>query len=408
MKKYIVSQNWFWKPILIVTIASVTLTSCDPNGPEPVNTSDQFEVKNTSMSDYDEQLDEIAQALARSLSNESMRRLVKSEASKKIDGDYNILYEAIDNKLVGGRTVRQVLAAAQSDSPSARTMPVNSLTQQLPLLNIAVPVNIDKWDVSEFTPMVAVLNSKGDSQLIKAFDKDGKVHWLNAKKAPDFPVIVIGQSERYILSAIGLPELKRGLMPTDTKGANLRLEMDDYTNDPNDYPGNEPSNPSSGSGDCNNMTLLNITLTGWYSGNLSAIEAWPRGKPEIRMRAFGATTSGVKVDVYGDPVRGNLWKPNSRDDVNQRWWNLNDYLFYWNVGSYGEEVTFILHEEDGGSPTNISIPIEYKNGGITASTTITFRVDDGDDYVGYFPRRLPFCSGSTIGNETLKFKIARN
>lgn len=335
MKKYIASQNWFWKPILITTIATYILTSCDPKGPEPVNTSDQFEVKTTSMSSYDGRLDGVAQALAKSLSDESMRRLVKSEASRKIDGDYNILYGTIDTKLVGGRTVRQVLAAAQSDSPSARTMPVNSLTQQLPLLNIAVPINIDKWDVSQFTPMVAVLNDKEDDQLIKAFDKDGKVHWLDAKKVPDFPVVVIGQSERYILSTSGIPELKKGLMPMDTKRANLRIEEDDYTNDPNDYPGNESSNPTPSGTDCNDMTLLNITLTGWYSGNLSAIEAWPRGKPEIRMRAFGATASGTKVDVYGDPVRGNLWKPNSRNDVNQRWWNLNDYLFYWNTRSYG-------------------------------------------------------------------------
>lgn len=363
--------------------------------------------------EYDDGLDEVAKALAKSLTDEQMRLFIKKEAGKRIDGDYDILYSSIENGVIREKTFAQTLDAVRSTDKSARIVSIEEVSKKLPLLNISVPVNIKKWDVSRFTPLVAVL-SENESKLLKAFDKDGNVHWLDARKAPNFPVVVIGRSERYVLTSTGQVQMKKGLLPVDDGGMKVMGNEEQLPDDGSgggggyDVPGNEDPNPSPTGNDCSDMSKLNITLTGWYSGNISAIESWARGTPEIRMRAFAVTQTGTKVNVYGDPDRGNLWVPNSRNDVNQRWWNLNDYLFYWNVSSYGEEVTFILHEEDGGAPKDISIPISFKQGGLTASTTISFRIDDGDDYVGYFPRRLPFCSGSTIGNETLKFKVNRN
>ncbi len=397
----------------MAAVSAALLTGCDRNGPEPTSPPEQYEMQTASraVQNYDGKMDEIAMALAKSLSDAQIRRLIKTEASKRVDGDYDILFGSLGNKVLGGRTFNQILEVSLNTNPAARAMTVSALTQQLPLLNISVPVNIGKWDVEQYTPLVAVLEGFDENKQIKAFDKDGKVHWLDPKKAPGFPVVVVGKSERYGLSPSGLPEMKTGFLPLSKGGANMRSKVDEIGGEgfeEEDYAGNEPSDPAPSGNYCNDLSALNLTLTGWYSGNLNAIENWIRGIPEIRMRAFAVRQNGTKVDVYGDPVKGNLWPPNNRNMVNQRWWNLSDYLFYWNVNDYGEEITFILHEEDGGAPKDITIPISYKKGGLTASTSITFRVDDGDDYVGYFPRRLPFCSGSTIGNYTLKFKVDRN
>lgn len=208
------------------------------------------------------------------------------------------------------------------------------------------------------------------------------------------------------ISDNGLVVFKKGLLQPGETNDRMKVNSNEEGLDPGDggggggtyYPPNY----------CDDASKLNLYLSGWYTGNLSAIESWARGTPEIRMRAFAITQNQTKVDVYGDPTKGNLWEPKSRSDIDGTWWNLNDYSFYWNVNNYGEEVTFILHEEDGGDAKDISIPISFKKLGIEVSTTIGFRVDDGDDYVGYFPRRIPFCNGSTIGNETLKFRVYRN
>lgn len=398
-----------------MTMVASLMTACDKDKFEPGPNPRVGAVEGKVVGQYGDRLDEVAKALAKALTDKQMRTFVKAEASKRVDGDYNILYTRVANRVVDGQTVAQALSAAQGGSPSARTTPIDLLAQDMPLLNVSVPINIKHWDVNQFTPLVAVL-ADDDSKPLKAFDQDGNIHWLDAKKAPNFPVVVVGRSERYTLTSMGTVQLKKGLMPTDrgdvmTMGDEEQLP-DDGTGGGGgggyDNPGNEDPNPPTDPNYCSDMSRLNLSLTGWYSGNLSAIESWARGAPEIRMRAFAITQNQTKVDVYGDPTRGNLWEPSNRDQVNGRWWNLNDYLFNWNVNYYGEEVTFVLQEEDGGNPRDVSIPISFKKSGFEASTTITFRVDDGDDYIGYFPRRLPFCLGSTIGNETLKFKVSRN
>ena len=57
------------------------------------------------------------------------------------------------------------------------------------------------------------LNVKDESKLklIKAYDKTGKVHWLDAQKAPEFPVIVVGFNERNEI-VNGKVSMKKGLI----------------------------------------------------------------------------------------------------------------------------------------------------------------------------------------------------
>ncbi len=352
-----------------------------------------------------EGLDLVARTLAKSLVDVQFRTLIRDEASKKVDGDFDVLYGQIATRVLpGGKSVNGAMQAAQATSSSSRTMPIGKVMEQMPLLNISVPVNIEKWDVSAYSPLVVVLGEEGQ-KTVKAYDAAGGIHWLDAKKAPSYPVVVVGRSERYQISKGGALVLRKGLINKGLDASRLN-DMNLYDDRIDDDTGGGAGGGGSAAY-CNDLGPKNLLLTGWFSGNLSAIESWARGTPEIRMRAFATTASGTKVDVYGDPVRGNLWEPISRNDIDGTWWSITDYLFNWNTGQYGEEVTFVLHEEDGGAPKDITIPISYKSGGFNSSTTITFRVDDGDDYVGYFPRRLPFCNGSEIGNYTLKFRVER-
>ncbi len=132
-----------------------------------------------NLDESDKVLDEVAKNLAVSLAQEEFRSFIKTEALRKFDGDYNILYSQIKNSKVAGKNFRSFVQAGDGS---------NDIASSVPLLNVAVPVNIENWDTKEFTPLVAVIYSSYDeekTELVKAYDQNGKVHWLDAKKEPN-------------------------------------------------------------------------------------------------------------------------------------------------------------------------------------------------------------------------------
>lgn len=70
--------------------------------------------------------------------------------------------------------------------------------EKVPLLQISLPVNFDKWDGSE--PILVAYDpvtiDDDECKQIVAFDMEGKEYILDAKNDPDFPVIVAGINER--------------------------------------------------------------------------------------------------------------------------------------------------------------------------------------------------------------------
>lgn len=87
----------------------LSLNSCDKNNLEP-NPADAINPTSgvVANANYSE-LEEIAKALAASMGDESVRALIKTEALKKFDGDFDILYQNIDDKNAGGKTLNAIL-----------------------------------------------------------------------------------------------------------------------------------------------------------------------------------------------------------------------------------------------------------------------------------------------------------
>jgi len=70
--------------------------------------------------------------------------------------------------------------------------------ENVPLLQISLPVNFEKWD-GESTILVAYTPLTIDDievEEIYAYDSEGNEHVLDAKTPPDFPVMVVGINER--------------------------------------------------------------------------------------------------------------------------------------------------------------------------------------------------------------------
>jgi hypothetical protein len=123
------------------------------------------------------------------------RQQLKAEALKRFDGDYDVLYQPFASEHPDfNQRVSDAVATTGLDG-----LTMDGLLNRVLMLNLSVPVNIEKWETSTYAPLVVFIPagfSERTTKQVLAYDQDGKEHWLDAKVAPDFPVVVVGPSER--------------------------------------------------------------------------------------------------------------------------------------------------------------------------------------------------------------------
>jgi hypothetical protein len=149
-------------------------------------------------------LEKLARAFALAVKDVEFRKFIKAEVGKKFDGDYEFLYKfAREKRFIDGESFETKLGKGYSkvfkQGLNEGISRVKELVELIPKFNIAVPVNFEKWDDENYVPLVAYHPVGVDDKLVKkvkAFDSEGNEYWLDAWKAPDFPVIVLGVNER--------------------------------------------------------------------------------------------------------------------------------------------------------------------------------------------------------------------
>jgi len=155
--------------------------------------------------DYDKNIRRIAKAVARSLKSKELRSLLKNEASKKMDGDFDILWKDLKEKVADKENKKfNDLIAENSDSDIGETSfaqkrnMLDNFTELYKRLQIAIPVNIEKWDINNFHPLVAFLPAdySEDWDEVEAYDNNGKIVKISNKNMPSMPVVVINLNER--------------------------------------------------------------------------------------------------------------------------------------------------------------------------------------------------------------------
>ena len=410
------------------------LSSCDKN--DGVVSPDSVPVGNISAEQvqYDPQMDAIAKALAASMGEESVRTLIKTEALKKFDGDYDILYQKIGNQNVGGKTLNTVLNEySQKGNGSSRTLPIGQIATQMPLLNISVPVNAEKWNTSNFEPLVVISPSsvvKDETKLtvVKAYDKAGKVHWLDAKKAPDFPVVVVGLNERVQVLANGQTELKKGLVFASNGEDKKQVENEEAIEGGGGSGGgggssgpggggilgtdgcpvgsNANSIPGGGQNGVNYPNGSEDYIEWLYCQDGNAWEGWFDGGPEFYFQGGGANSSvestsrftenNIPFYVYNYGDLQGTWGYNCSHTSLGRW-----------LPKHGGIVTHIWYEEDTGTQRTQSEPIRVKYNGQENTTNLNRIVLDNDDRVGTFQMDRDNGPCYIYGSNTFKYKVTR-
>lgn len=340
-----------------------------------------------------QELAAVAQALARTLSTDAAaRQALKAEALKKFDGDYDVLYQPF---VAGHASFGQHVAeAVASTGPAGLTMP--ALLSRLPTLNLSVPVNIDKWDAATYAPLVIFIPAGYNERTatrVKAYDHNGNAQWLDAKKAPDFPVVVVGPSERVPSDVAATAQPTREASSLKPQGAATSNMVDD--------PNTQFDTPADGSGSGGGSGYTPLGTTGTTAGpcrvdrqieylreiymkDVSQYESWFLGDPEIRLQIMSPLgTSGSSIlDVMYTMSRGAI----------EDHWHCNTQLYYWNKATITNTVGYLWVEQDGGDEIDVKLTLGYKtNKGLNAATEVTYKIKNDDDQISKIPMDFAFC-----------------
>jgi hypothetical protein len=162
---------------------------------------------NASYQQINDAIEDFAVIIAKSLEDKEFREFLKAEAMNKFDGDFDILYSLVKDKTTkSGKSLSvRVSEIAGEVKKSTGTKfkteftNVEELINKIPKLQIAIPINSEKWNTDNFVPPVACLNSELKNKAVtqvKAYDNKGNVIMLDKKNKPDYPVVVISINER--------------------------------------------------------------------------------------------------------------------------------------------------------------------------------------------------------------------
>lgn len=187
------------------------------------------------------------------LDDYNFRNLVKQEAQKKFDGDYDILATDLqnlktqNNALTNGEKIANTF---ESRGVSDGLHLLNCINTAVPNLQISVPVNCDEWNVSSFIPKVVPVPIDFDdnsNHTIIGYDSNGNTYTFNLDEDPDVPVVVISVSERIdengnnkwcdssyicgIFDAKGIPDVPTSLNLHHGSKKEFILEWSDVTDE---------------------------------------------------------------------------------------------------------------------------------------------------------------------------------
>lgn len=213
----------------------------------------------SALKDRQDSYEEIAKLLASSMDDSQFRSLLKAEVSKKFDGDYDVLFDKFMAIEVDGKNMIERVTSRNSKIGSSLTK-LRQVAQESDHLNLSVPVQLNKWNPSSNKLLVAAAPVIDGAESVKAFDSEGNIYYLDGKKDPDQPVLVVGHNDRIDIQA-KQQALQKGARVSSDPG----MQVNGYSR-------------SRTSGATEKVNYLRCP-------NLAAIESWYFGGPEIRFTA---------------------------------------------------------------------------------------------------------------------------
>jgi hypothetical protein len=245
---------------------------------------------------------------------------------------------------------------------------------------LAVPVNIESWEAKTTATLVTYMPvGVNDTEVkwLKAYDAAGKIHWLDARVEPNFPVIVIGSSERRLTDGAPDPRFKKIMQMVD----------------PDDGGSGGGGGTTGGSTSTTTAHYCDRAYnTGKYDYITYAkfqnidrkrdVEPWALGEAEMYVKVLFATPQGSVSDVkYG--VWNDWGNTNWIGEYFTKEVNLNCQAIKWDRAKYGDVMKYVWMEEDGGNWGTITVTVEPKAWGVSlGKVEYKLPIQNNDDWAG--------------------------
>ena len=225
-------RNLFYAIIIIATMVACNNNDFLAESNMPNNPVEELSaVEKAYLADPEASvLREFGKALYSAMSESPMlREIIKTEAVKQFDKDYDVLYQLIKNREVeDGLTVSKLLLKHFDDAAT-----LMRIEARCPLLTIFVPVlpedsfSAETWNPAEQVPAVAIHTKHYNIPVISEYgfcDENSDEFVVAAGYIPAFPVVVLKQNERVIVARDGVQTQSAGLNST---GSNFNFEFID-------------------------------------------------------------------------------------------------------------------------------------------------------------------------------------
>ena len=175
--------------------------------------------------EYNADFDSVAFAVNQILLNvPDFMGIIHKEVGKCFDGDYNVL---ISQLIVNYNLVEKWFDKYNVD--------IRSIVEKYPLIQIAVPVEYEKWDGQKGLPVVFVPYEfdEGKTEFVAGYDVDGKKMSISTLEDPEFPVVVISENESTkVLDKLPTePEAPQNLTATTDAKEGIMLEWEQYSDE---------------------------------------------------------------------------------------------------------------------------------------------------------------------------------
>lgn len=172
--------------------------------------------------------------------NEEVRTLIKNEALKQFDFDYDVLYQLIkDEKLKSGKSLEELLSKYLSREE------LEKINKELPTLTIFVPslpegsFSAENWDIINEKPAVAVKVSEPCNVLV--YYPSGEEEILPSGVIPGFPIVTIKENDRVVPNNPLTRSIKGNTIANKTNGSNFKFINNIFDNS-NNFPTKNTSN----------------------------------------------------------------------------------------------------------------------------------------------------------------------
>lgn len=340
---------------MVFTTVSLLLASCSSNIESP--SLDFNETKSTKFTAQElntatESLESLAPVFAKVvLNSDATLRELKKQALVREDGDYDVRYENIKSFDVSGNsngriTSKNTLENAlkyefKKNNRSATVGTFESIINSIPYLNVyyySPDYEKEFTDDEIFVTFLDYTIDEDEQTVLTAYDKNGNVHSISGIVPPDFPVIVLGISER-----INLENYNKLL--NENFARTERAAYDSTIT--------------------HNEILMGIDFYSEYG----RWDPWPRGYPEVYI-LYAFADSGAK-HYYPSVDKPGYY------DFSER-----GFIFSMKNKPANENWIVKMYDEDIGPIITLPINLSYENKGFKVDVPIEFEIHNGDDLMG--------------------------